>query len=431
MLVFGLSILGMPVWAQGPVYAPVDRIVAVVGQSVITQTRLEEEINVLRQQGETVPTDPDSLRALRRTILERMIDDELLVQAAEADTAIEVTEQELQASIEPALRQIRAGFASEMEYERNLRAAGFASADDYRRWMTEQKRRELLSEQYVQKLTQRGDITPLPPTEHELREYFEATRGQRPQRPPTVSFRQIVVRTLADSAELLRAYRFADSLATAIRNGADFGAVAREFSNDPGSAAQGGEMGWIRRGQGYVPEFERAAFALRPGVVSSPVQSAYGFHVMQVQRSQPAEVLLRHILIAPALTELNKAEARQKAQDIRSQLEQGASFDSLARIHHDPLEQRVIEDASTQDLPPQYATVLTSAQPGSFIGPIDLDPSGARPRYAIVALDGLRPGGEFTYADVRDVLRSSLAQQNGLDRLLRTLRGATYIDIRP
>ena len=85
-----------------------------------------------------------------------------------------------------------------------------------------------------------------------------------------------------------------------LRRGADFATAAKRFSQDPGSKDQGGSLNWFRRGV-MVPEFERVAFALKPGVVSDPVESPFGFHIIQVERLQPAEVQARHILLVPTI----------------------------------------------------------------------------------------------------------------------------------
>ncbi len=90
----------------------------------------------------------------------------------------------------------------------------------------------------------------------------------------------------------------ADSILLELRRGADFAAAAKRFSQDPGSKDQGGALNWFRRGV-MVPEFERVAFGLKPGVVSDPVESPFGYHLIQVERVQPAEVQARHILIVP------------------------------------------------------------------------------------------------------------------------------------
>ena len=116
----------------------------------------------------------------------------------------------------------------------------------------------------VQMLRQRGDLRQIPPTEDEIRRYYEESIGQQPPRPASVSFRQIVIRPEPAPEALERTRARADSVLLELREGADFEAAARRFSDDPGTAEQGGELGWFRRGL-MVPEFEAVAFRLRPG----------------------------------------------------------------------------------------------------------------------------------------------------------------------
>jgi peptidyl-prolyl cis-trans isomerase SurA len=301
-----------PAEAQDSAFVLVDRVAAVVGDVVIPMTRVDEELNVFRQQGGEVPTDSVQLVQLKRELLDNLVSQELLVQAALRDTMVEVTDQDVQQSVEQALGEIRDQFGSDTEFERQLRAANFGSLDEYRRWLTEQQRRELLRRQYMQRLRERGELEPLQPTEEEMRAFYEETKAQQPQRPATVTFRQIVIRSDPDTAALRVAFRLADSIKVALRDGADFDLAARQFSDDPGSKERGGDLGWVRRGM-LVTEFESVAFRLRPGVISEPVHSVFGFHIIRVDRRQPGEVMVRHILIAPTITEADRARARATA----------------------------------------------------------------------------------------------------------------------
>src|SRR5690606_30879207 len=106
----------------------------------------------------------------------------------------------------------------------------------------------------------------------------------------------LVIMPRANFAERERARLLADSIAREIRNGADFAVAARRFSQDPGSAQRGGDLDWFRRGGNadgtgrMVKEFENAAFSLQRGAISDPVESPFGFHVIQVERIQGSEV---------------------------------------------------------------------------------------------------------------------------------------------
>jgi hypothetical protein len=77
-----------------------------------------------------------------------------------------------------------------------------------------------------------------------------------------------------------------------------------------------------------------------------------------------------------------------------------------------------------------YRDALAGAQPGDVIGPLLLDIGDGRPKYVVMQVIELRPEGEYNFEDVRDQLRGTLAEQNAMQRLLRSLREATYVEIR-
>lgn len=419
------------VLAQETEFQTVDRIAAIVGDSVISLSRVEEELNVYRQRGGQIPTDSAQRAALMRELLSGLVDQQLILQAALRDTSISVSEQEVQVAVERAVREVRGQFASELEFRRELEASNFGTPEEYRLWLADQQRNELLRNQYVQKLRESGDLTPLAPTESELREFFEENRARQQRRPATVSFRQIVVRVDPDSAALATAYQLADSLARALREGADFNVVARRFSEDPGSRDLGGELGWVRRGN-FVPRFEQVAFSLKPGAISPPVLTPFGYHVIEVERSQPAEVQVRHILIRPKLTDADIARAREKAELVAQGLIDGVPFDSLAALHHDFLgnEQTLVEDYPQGELPEMYRDALSGAQENDVIGPMQIDAGDGRPKFAVIRVLELRPEGEYSFDDLRDQMRNVLSEQNAMQRMLRSLRDATYVEIR-
>ncbi|HLB36150.1 MAG TPA: peptidylprolyl isomerase [Gemmatimonadales bacterium] len=407
---------------------PIDHIAAVVGRVAIPVSRVEEALNVRRQRGDTIPSDPAGVARFRRGIVEDLVNEELLVLEAQADTGIRVTDEQVQGAVDEFIRRVRGQFPSDVDFQRQLQASGFGTMDEYRRWISEQQRRDLLQESLMQKLRQSGALRPVPPTEEELRAYYDQVKGLQ-TRPAVVSFRQVVVRPQADSAAVDSAYRLADSLSRAIIAGADFATLARRFSSDPGSRDQGGDLGYFRRGQ-MVPEFERAAFSLRPGRTSPPILSSFGFHVVQVQRSDPAEVQARHILITPKITEANVVGARAVADSVARLARAGASFDSLARRHHDPSEQAFAQGAVLDSLPAVFRDVFAAAQTGDIVGPIAMERPDGGTRFSVVRLEELRPAGSYTYDELKERIRTELAERGALRRYLDSLRKRTYIDIR-
>ena len=415
---------------QSSTGAVVDRVVAVVGTRAILLSQLEEQVVQLRAQGDmALPEDSAGWEALRLDLLNEMVRDQLLVQQAERDTLIRISEQEVLDQVEQTYQNVRRQFATEAEFQTRLREAGFGAPDEWRRYLGEQQRRTILRQRLMESLRQQGLLRPISPTDSMMRAYFDARRAQLPPRPPVVSFRQIVVEVVPDSATKAEAARLADSLATAIRKGADFATLARRFSSDSASRENGGELGWFRRGV-MVKAFEAVAFSLRPGEVSPPVETKYGFHVIKVERSQPAEVLARHILLTPPISDAQLALIRARADSIRAALAAGASFDLLARRYSDPEEPKAVERAPLSQLSPAYQERLTPDTVRGLQPVFELREGAARPRFVVLDVFERQAGGPVEFEDVKERLRELLGQELALDHYLDRLRQETYVDIR-
>jgi len=416
--------------AQGVVRLTVDRIVAIVGDTPIAQSVLDQQEQTFLSQGGVDPTGPEERRELRAELLNAIIDQELLIQAAERDTMIQVTEEEIQAAVDEIVRNLRNRYPSMLDLQNELQQVGFVDLDDYRVWLGEQQRRELLQETILQMLQSTGEIENRPPTDDELRAYYEANKEQFGTRPATISFRQVVVFTKPDTSALADAIIEADSVRRKLRDGADFAEMARIHSDDPASKDLGGELGWFRRGQGMQRDFEDAAFRLQPGFISIPIYTPFGFHLIEVIRSEPASVQARHILISPVVTAEDQQVARARADSAAQMLRDGAPLDSVERLFHEPDEERILTDIPQEGLPDDYAAAIASAAVGDVLGPLEQPSGNNRITFTVVVVQEIRPEGLVSFDDVRGQLRTNMARQAGIERYLQTLRDATFIEIR-
>jgi len=409
---------------------PVDRIVAVVGNRALVRSQLDEQFyQLIASLGVTGPATAADSATLRRRILEDMVDDELMVQQAQKDTTIKVTDSEVIESVEKNLREIRAKYPNEFEFQKELRAAGFVSMEEYRRFMVEQARRDMLRSRLTDILKEQGTLKPVQPTEQEMRAFFDEQKGQFGKRPATISFRQVVVVPQSTEQAKAQARELADSITRELRKGADFATAAKRFSQDPGSRDQGGDLGWTRRGM-FVPEFEKVAFALKPGQLADPVESSFGYHIIQLQRAQPGEIQARHILIVPELTESDIDRALELAQKVYAELKAGAQVDSLQRRYSDPTEEREAAATPLDRLPPVYARALADADSGTVVAPFALDGPGGRRKFSVVLVTEKRAEGEIRFEDVKDRVRGALAEQLATRKYLQRLRSATYVEVR-
>ena len=407
----------------------VDRVIAVVGNRPVLASQVDEEIFSRQSQGARIPTDPEGLKAVRREIVSSIIDEELLLQQAQRDTAITVTDEEIASGVEEQVRKVRSNFTSEVDYTTELKKAGFQTPEEYRRWLTDQQRRAAFQNRLVEKLRGEGRLKPIAPTEKEMKQFFEEQKGSLGSRPATLSFRQIVVTPAPTQPAKLRTKAKADSIVLELRRGADFATAARRFSEDPGSKEQGGSLNWFRRGV-MVREFERVAFALKPGVVSDPVESPFGYHIIQVERVQPGEVQARHILLVPEIDSARVARTRILADSVRSALLAGASFDSLQRLYHDRSADREAENVPVTKLPENYAKAIGEAGRDSVLPVFTMPGSGSREQFVILQVTDRRPEGEIKYEDVKDRIRQQLGEQLAIRRYLDGLRRSTYVEIR-
>jgi peptidyl-prolyl cis-trans isomerase SurA len=407
----------------------VDRVVAVVGNRPVLASQVDEEVFSRQSQGTKLPTTPEGLNGVRQQIVSTIIDEELLVQQAQRDTSIKVTDEEIASGVEEQVRKVRSNFTSEVDYRAELKKAGFQTPEEYRRWLTDQQRRAAFQNRLIEKLRSDGKLKPVAPTEKEMRAFFDEQKATLGSRPATVSFRQIVVSPMPSPDAKLKAKAQADSIVLELRRGADFATAARRVSQDPGSKDQGGSLNWFRRGV-MVPEFERVAFTLKPGVVSDPVESPFGYHIIQVERIQPGEVQARHILIVPQVDSVHVDSARAIADSVRKAVVAGASFDSLQRIYHDRSAERDAESVPVTKLPEAYGKVIGEADSGTVLPVFTMPGSGGRDQFIVLKVTNRRPEGDIKYEDVRDRIREQLGQQLAIRRYIDRLRKATYVEIR-
>ena len=411
-----------------PPSLPIDRVVAIVGEQPVLWTEVLTAINQRRAQGLQVPPDSAGQAALARSVLNDLVDEEILVQKAK-ELKLEVTDADITAAADRQIKTVRSQFKSDEEYRTELRNAGLGTAEEYRKGLIDQYRRQNLQQKAFAELRKRAK--PANVTEEEVTAAFERTRSDLQKRPATVTFRQIIVSPKASAPAKAKAKARADSLLAEIKKGGDFELIAKRESMDPGTKQLGGDLGWNRRGSGLVPEFEQMMFALRPGDVSPVIETAFGYHIIRVDRVQSAEVKARHILIAPVIDSADVAAAKVEADSVAAQWRRGVSYDSLLAKHHDATEEKGVLQPFTRDsLPASYQAALTGAKPGAITDPFQLtNPRGA-PKFAVLQVVTATEAGEYDPAEVRDQIRAQLSDERSIRALLDELRKQTYVSLR-
>jgi peptidyl-prolyl cis-trans isomerase C len=274
-------------------------VVARVGGEHVTREQLLERAESigaqLAQAGETLQGQD-----LYREVLRQIVGGRLLFEASK-DAGYLPSTAEVAAEIE----EIEARFGSAGALDAQLGARGGSRAG-----LAEDIRHNLAVQRYVENEIASGAQV----SEEEIRAFYQEN-GERLARPEQVRVRHILLGASEGSGEeRQRARERADQLRSQLEAGGDFAMLAQQHSDDPGSASQGGELPWIARGQ-TVPPFEEAAFALQPRALSAVVESAFGFHLI--------ELLERRAAAVPPLEEVRAAIRQQLVgQRIRTLLDQ-------------------------------------------------------------------------------------------------------------
>jgi len=411
-----------------PAVIPVDRVIAIVGDQPVLWTQVLTSINQRRALGLQVPQDSVGQAALARTVLNELIDEEILVQKAK-ELKLEATEAEIAASVDRQIRNVRSQFQSDEQYRTELRNAGMGSPEEYRKSLVEQYRKQNLQQKAFAEL--RKGAKPVHVTEEEVTAAFERSRADLQKRPASITFRQIIVAPKASAAAKARAKARADSILVELKKGGDFELVAKRESMDPGTKALGGDLGWNRRGSGLVPEFEGMMFAIRPGELSPVFETAFGYHIIRVDRVQSAEVKARHILISPVIDSADVALAKTEADSVAAKWRRGVPYDSLAAKHHDPTEEKgVLQPFVKDSLPPSYNAALAGTKEGEITAPFQLANPRGQPKYAVVQVVTETAAGEYVVSEIREQIRAQLAEERAIRQMLDALRRQTFVSLR-
>jgi len=435
-LIFFVAIAPLSLSAQVPATAasnvqpslPIDRVVAIVGDQPLLWSDVLTAINQRRAQGMQLPADSAAQQALARQVLGDLVDEEILVQKAK-EMKLEVTDADITAGADRQIKQAHSQFGSDEEYRNELRKAGLGTPEEYRKALIEQYRRQNLQQKAFAEL--RKQAKPVNVSEEEITAAFEKSRADLQKRPATVTFRQIVVAPHASAAAKAKAKARANSLLAEIKKGGDFEQIAKRESMDPGTKQLGGDLGWNRRGSGLVPEFEAMMFALRPGEVSPVIETAFGYHIIRVDRVQSAEVKARHILIAPVIDSADLAAAKVEADSVAAQWRRGVSYDTLVAKHHDATEEKgVLQPYPRDSLPASYSAALAGAKAGDITNPFQLANPRGQPKFAVLQVVTATDAGEYNQNEIRDQIRAQLSEERSIRQLLDELRKKTYVSLR-
>lgn len=287
-----------------------DKVIAKVGTETILLSDVENQYSYAQEQsgGTAEPT-------IKCDIMQSIIGQKLVVHHAKLDS-VEISEQEIEASldfrIDQVLRQMNGDESFFQEYYG-------ITIEEMRDNLRDDLTQQMLAERMQNKILSEVMITP-----KEVKAfYLSIPTDSIPYLNAEVQLSEIVVRPKVNEDERTKALKtILDVRKRIVEDGEDFGQLAGKYSDDPGSGAQGGNLGFAERGT-FVPEFEATAYSLDKGEISEPIETEFGFHILQLIERRGNKINIRHILVKPEITEADNEIAQVKLDTIKAKLDRG------------------------------------------------------------------------------------------------------------
>jgi peptidyl-prolyl cis-trans isomerase D len=250
-------------------------------------------------------------------------------------------------------------------------------------------------------------------TEREIRDYYRANREEF-RRPASALLTLASLSKAPTAADTVAAGERAAAVRQEILGGAEFAEVARRESADPGSRQQGGDLGTVRRGQ-TVPAFEETVFSIPVGQISEPVQTQFGFHLIQVQSREGDEAQARHILIPIERTEDSEDRLYARADSLELVAERGG-IERAARVLGGELRENVTLSEHDTYVPGIGSAMEAlewaqdEAREGAAAGTIS-PPFETPEAFFVARIETATPAGEVPLAEATPQIRRTLTVQ--------------------
>lgn len=385
---FGIAIFSIILFIQAAQAQKhtLDKIAGVVGSSIILQSDIELKYATYIAQG--MQPNP----AVKCQILQSLLTQKLLAAQAVIDS-IDVKDDEVDADVDRRMRGMIQRAGGQDRLEQFLGRSVIQYKDEVRPDIRE----ELIAQKMQQKITANVNTTP-----QDVEKFFAGIpKDSLPTFNKEVEVGEIVFNPKLTTAEK-EAYRTkAEELRKRVLNGDDFAALARLYSQDPGSAPNGGDLGFNDR-TAFVKEFTAVAFKLKAGEISQVFESDFGFHFLQVIERRGEQVHVRHILIMPVITQASLDRAQAKADSIYKLLvtNKQIDFSSAAAYYSDSKDTKFnggmllnaenVESRSTHiptdKLDPQVALVTDTMKVGTISKPFLFTGADGKQGYKILYL---------------------------------------------
>lgn len=428
-----LFALLLPCILLSPAYAqveaiPVDKIIVKVDNKILLKSELELAYFNFKRNGQ-MGSD-----LTRCDVLEQLVVNKLLLAKADIDSVV-VSESRVNEELDRKMSYFIAQFGS----KERLESAYDKTVDELKDELRDQLKNSLVVQKMQSSITEGVKVTPA-----EVRRFYrQIPTDSLPFFSKEVEVGQIVRVAQVGREQKADARQLLLDIKSRILAGEDFGSLAKAYSDDPGSKKSGGELGFRGKGE-LVPAFEATAMKLQPGQVSDPVESQFGFHLIQLIERRGTEYNSRHILIKPSSGDVNVNEAMHFLDSIRTRvMNDSISFEKAAKELSDDMQTAsnggMFYDQKTnstkisvEDLDPTVFFTIDTLQPGTITMPMPYRTADNKEASRIIYFKSKTPPHQANLSDdYQKIHHAALEEkrQEAIDKWFKKTRSELYISI--
>lgn len=358
-----------------------DEIDAIVNDKIILRSDIENQLDLLNLRG----VDETENRCL---LMQQLINNKLLTTQALRDS-LPLSSDEVEDELNRKINYFISVAGSQEAFEEYYHKTVEQIKDDYREDIKEQ----MLAARMRNKILEDLKVTP-----SEVKSYFDLiSKDSLPYFNATVEIQQIVMKPRVSNEQEIAAREKAEDLLKRLKAGESFDLLAGLYSDDLGSAQQGGLLDWAPRGT-FVKEFEAAAFKLKDGEISDIVQTPFGYHILQLVERRGDMIQVKHILKRPMTTSKDAEYSQLKLDSVRNDIINNkiTFFDAVKEYSEDKQSKGVggfilnNETGSTilevNNIDPELYRLIDTMQVGNITAPIMFQGDDGTPAFRIVKL---------------------------------------------
>ena len=398
-----------------------DRIVAVVGNGIILESELKVQIQLY---GDQYLQSGISRDELPKFILDQMIKDKLILIQAQNDTSMKITSEQVDQALDEQMKKLRARFNSEEEFQQQLQKEGLTEKE------LRKKYKKAINDQLLRDKLLSSKISKISVSNKEVKDFYYTYQDSMPQQPEGVRLAHILIPIKPEKTTIDELKARAESIAQRAKKGEDFSELAEKYSDDP-SSAQGGELGYFKKGD-MLPSFEKAAFALKVGEISDVVETQFGFHIIKLEDKKDDMVKAQHILIMLKPSAEDTTGAMKLAHEIYSKIEAGSDFVELAKTYSSDEESKKMGGDlgwyAVGSLSPEFQEAIQGLQVGQTSQPL-VTQFGVHLLKALDRKEGKKLTLEEDWDTIKDMVKKQKANKE-IDDWINGLMQKTYVEIR-